>query len=60
MWPYESVLQYRMFGTCVMEINFEQCAVMKFCCRTGFTAAKMWRIFVKPFGDSSVSRATVF
>ncbi len=43
-----------------MEKNFEQYAVIKFCCKMGFTAVKMCKMFVKAFGDSSVSRATVF
>ncbi len=33
---------------------------MKFSCKTKITAAKTWEIFVKVFGDSSVSRAMVF
>ncbi len=43
-----------------MENNFEQCAAIKFCSKVGFTAAKMWEMIVKVFGDFSVSRATVF
>ncbi len=42
-----------------MEKNFEG-AVIKFCCKAGFVAVKMWEMFVKEYGDSSVSRATVF
>ncbi len=33
---------------------------IKFCCKAGFMAAKMWEMFVKVFGDSSVLRATVY
>ncbi len=43
-----------------MEQNFEQRAAIKFCCKAGFIAAKMREIFVKAFGDSFVSHATVF
>ncbi len=43
-----------------MEKNFEQRAAIKFCCKDGFTAAKMWEIFVKAFGDSSMPCAAVF
>ncbi len=63
MWQYKSILQYRMFGTCVINYhwkNFEQRATIKYYCKAGFTAAKMWEMFVKEFGDSSVSHATVF
>ncbi len=42
-----------------MEKNFELVAI-KFCYKTGFMAAKMWEMFVKAFGDSSVLRATIF
>ncbi len=56
MQQYKSILQCRIFGTCVLNYrgkNFEQCV--------GFTASKMWEIFfVNAFGDSSVSRATIF
>ncbi len=44
----------------MMEKNFEQHAAIKFCCKAGFTAVKRWEMFVKAFGDSSVSRAMVF
>ncbi len=53
----------RTFGTRVInyhEKNFEQCAAKKFCCKARFTTVKMWKMFVKAFGDSSVSHATVF
>ncbi len=62
MWQYKSVLQYRMFGTLKLpwKKNFEQRATIKLCCKAGFTAAKMWEMFVKVFGDSSVFCATVF
>ncbi len=43
-----------------MEKNFEPPAAIKFSYKAGFTAAEMWDMFVKPFGDSSMSRATVF
>ncbi len=43
-----------------MEKNFEQSAAIKFCCKAGFMITKMWGMFVKPFGDSSVSCAMVF
>ncbi len=43
-----------------MEKNFEERAAIKFCCKAGFTDTKMWEMFVKVFGDSSVSCATVF
>ncbi len=52
-----------MFGTRVInyhEKNFEQRAAIKFCCKAVFTAVETWEMFVKVFGDSSVSRATVF
>ncbi len=63
MRQYKNVLQYRMFGTPVINYhgkNFEQRAAIEFCCKAGFTAAKMWEMFVKAFRDSSVSHATVF
>ncbi len=50
-----------MFGTRAINYhgkNFE--LLIKFCCEVRFTAAKMWEMFVKAFGDSSVSCATVF
>ncbi len=34
-----------------MEKNCGQYAKIKFCCKAGFTAAKMWEMFVKVFGD---------
>ncbi len=52
-----------MFGTCVINYhrkNSEQRAMIKFCCKARFTAAKMWKMFIKAFVDSSVSHATVF
>ncbi len=63
MWQYTSVLQYRMFGTRIINYdgkNFKQRATMKFCCKARFMAATMWEMFVKKFGDSFVSRAMVF
>ncbi len=39
-----------------MEKNCEQLAAIKFCYKVVFTAAKMWEMFVKAFGDSSVLR----
>ncbi len=63
MRQYNSISQYRMFGTRVINYhrkNFEQRAMIKFCCKVRFTTAKMWEMFVKAFGDSSVSHATVF
>ncbi len=43
-----------------MEKKFEQRAAIKFCCKAEFTVAKTWEMFVKAFGDLSVSRAAVF
>ncbi len=43
-----------------MEKNFEQRGEIKFCCKAGFMAAKTCKMFVKAFGDLSVSHATVF
>ncbi len=63
MRQYKSVLQYRMSVTCVINYhgkNFEQPAAIKFCPKAGFTATKMWEMFVEVFGDSFVSHATVF
>ncbi len=60
MRQYKSILQYRMFGTLVinyLEKNFEQRATIKFCCKAG---SKTWEILVKAFGDSSVLHAEVF
>ncbi len=42
-----------------MEKHFERCAAMKFFCKVGFTAAKMWEMFAKSFADSSAARAMV-
>ncbi len=65
MRQYKSVLQYRIFGINTRLVNyhkkkFEQYAAIKFCCKAGFTAAKTSKMFVKVFGDLSVSHATVF
>ncbi len=52
-----------MFSTRVINYHgkdFEQRAAIKFCCKAGFTTAKMWEMFVKVFGDSSVLHAKVF
>ncbi len=52
-----------MFGTRVINYrgkNFEQSAAVKFCCKVEFKTAKMWEMFVKVFGGSSVLCATVF
>ncbi len=43
-----------------MEKNVEQRDAIKFCRKARFTAAKIREMFVKAFGDSSVSCATVF
>ncbi len=43
-----------------MKKNLEQRATIKFGCKERFTAAKMWEMFVKALGDSSVSYTTVF
>ncbi len=59
---YKSVLQYRMFGTRVINYHGKnvECAAIKFCCKVGFMAEKMWEMFVKAFGDSCVLCAMVF
>ncbi len=43
-----------------MEKNFEQRAVIKFCCKARFTFVKTWEMFVKVFGNSSVPYALGF
>ncbi len=63
MWQYKSILQNHMCGTRIINYlgkNFEQHDAIKFLCKAGFMAAKMWEMFVKAFGDSSLSHAMVF
>ncbi len=51
--------RYSCYKLGTMGKNFEQCTAMKFCCKVRFTAGKMWEMFVKAFGDTSVSCPTV-
>ncbi len=49
---YVAVYSILQFGTRVINYHrkkFEQRAPTKFCCKAGFTAVKMWEMFVKGF-----------